>query len=94
MRREFLIRSTKFANQSITLRRGLINISHQAIFVSYCPRQAFTSPLHRPEYQHEQARAVLCDIYPADGSDPAQRVTIEAIETEVENQRYHEKQSW
>ena len=29
--------------QSITLRRGLINISHQAIFVSYCPRQAFTS---------------------------------------------------
>ncbi len=25
--------------------------------------------------------------------DPAQRVTIEAIETEVENQRYHEKQS-
>lgn len=23
--------------------------------------------------------------------DPAQRVTIEAIETEVENQRYHEK---
>ncbi|EFI6095832.1 hypothetical protein G3813_004900 [Escherichia coli] len=29
--------------QSITLRHDLINISHQAIFVSYCPRQAFTS---------------------------------------------------